>query len=104
MAKVSKPGPSAGGKVARVSKTIVAWQDDPDSGLPSIPRPIPNLAKAPLKFKIKGAAVKPGTYQPGTVPYRYWTAAEALRRGGDFWAPLLGVPVGDQSWQITDEE
>jgi len=91
MAKVSKAGPSAGGKVARVSKTIVAWQDDPDSGLPSIPRPIPNLAKAPLKFKIKGAAVKPGTYQRGTVPYRYWTAAEALRRGGDFWAPLLGV-------------
>ena len=73
------------------SKTVSAWQDDPASKLPTIARPVPNLSKAPLKFKIKGAAVKPGMYPLGTQQFRYWTAAEALRRGGDFWAPLLGV-------------
>ena len=93
MAKVSKSRHGAGKKVAAAKKTkmVMAWQDDPESGLAAISRPIPNLAKAPLKFKIKGAVVKPGTYQPGTAQFRYWTAAEALRRGGDFWAPLLGV-------------
>lgn len=94
MARVSKSRHGASNKVAAATQTnnmIMAWQDDPDSGLAAISRPIPNLAKAPLKFRIKGAAVKPGIYQPGTAQFRYWTAAEALRRGGDFWAPLLGV-------------
>jgi hypothetical protein len=75
--------------------TVSAWQDDPASGLPPIARPIPDLAKPPLKFRIKGAAVKPGTYARDTGEFRYWTAAEALRRGGDIWAPLLGV----KQWQ-----
>ena len=90
MSKAPKSRRGAGKKAA-APKTVMAWQDDPDSGLPAISRPIPDLAQAPLKFKIKGAAVKPDIYQPGTDQFRYWTAAEALRRGGDFWAPLLGV-------------
>lgn len=86
--------------VPRVGKhaaggTILAWQDDPMSGMPAITRPVPLLAKAPLKYKFKGAAVKPGVYAQGTAPFRYWTAAEALRRGADFWAPLLSV----KHWQ-----
>ena len=56
-----------------------------------ITRPVPDLSKAPLKYKFKGAAVPPGMYTKGTPQFRYWTAAEALRRGGDFWAPLLAV-------------
>ena len=75
--------------------TVSAWQDDPLSTLPAISRPVPVLAKAPLKYKFKGAAVKPGVYPQGTLQFRYWTAAEALRRGGEFWAPLLGV----KHWQ-----
>ena len=65
------------------------------SGMPAISRPVPVLAKAPLKYKFRGAAVAPGIYAQGTPQFRYWTAAEALRRGGDFWAPLLGV----KRWQ-----
>lgn len=73
------------------SATVSAWQDDPASGLNVISRPVPDLAKGPLKYKIKGAAVPPGVYAKGTPQFRYWTAAEALRRGGDFWSALLGV-------------
>jgi len=76
--------------VAQVS----AWQDDPLSGLSTLLRPIPDLSKAPLKYRFKGAAVKPGVYTDGTAQFRYWTAAEALRRGGDFWASL-----GIKQWE-----
>jgi len=75
--------------------TVSAWQDDPASGLDVISRPVPDLSKGPLKYKIKGPSVAPGMYAKGTAQFRYWTAAEALRRGGDFWAPLLGV----KQWQ-----
>jgi hypothetical protein len=73
------------------SATVSVWQDDPASGLDVISRPVPHLSKGPLKYKIKGAAIPPGVYAKGTRQFRYWTAAEALRRGGDFWSPLLSV-------------
>src|SRR5260370_14525398 len=35
-------------------------------------------------------------HPPGTAEFRYWTAAEALRRGADFWGALLpGI-----SWEV----
>jgi hypothetical protein len=71
--------------------TVSVWIDDPLSHLGLIDRPVPDLSKAPLKFKIKGIAVLPGHYAIGTPQFRYWAGAEPLRRGGDFWAPLLGV-------------
>src|SRR5215471_11240974 len=74
--------------VKRAVAQVSAWQDDPLSGLNTLLRPIPDLSKAPLRYRFKGAAVKPGVYAPGTAQFRYWTAAEALRRGGDFWASL----------------
>jgi hypothetical protein len=82
-------------KQAASPRTVIAWQDDPASGLPTVPRQVPNLASGPLKFKFKGPAVPPGAYPTGTPQFRYWTAAEALRRGADFWAPVLGV----KQWQ-----
>ena len=78
-------------KAKATSNTVMAWQDDPISKLPPIALPVPNLAKAPLKLKIKGPAVKPGVYDVGTPQFRYWNTAVAVRRGADFWAPLLGV-------------
>lgn len=79
------------GKAKATGTTIMAWQDDPISKLPAIALPVPNLATPPLKLKIKGVAVKPGVYNTGTPQFRYWNAAAALRRGADFWAPLLAV-------------
>jgi hypothetical protein len=47
---------------------------------------------------ISGTAPQPQRYNPGTPEFRYWTAAEALRRVADFWAPLL--PAGT-AWHST---
>jgi hypothetical protein len=92
----TKRGAPKRGPAKRASPAMVsAWQDDPASGLDVISRPVPDLSKGPLKYRIKGAKVAPGVYAKGTPQFRYWTAAEALRRGGDFWAPLLGV----KHWQ-----
>jgi hypothetical protein len=81
------PASSSGGSVQ-------TWPDDPISGLNVISVTTPNLAKA-LAFKIKGAVIPAGIYKPGTPEFRYWNAAAALRRGGDFWTPLLNV----KQWQ-----
>jgi len=94
--KAKRTAKGAAKKKTASAGTINAWQDDPDSKLPTISRPVPNLAKPPLQFKIKGAAVSPGNYAQGTPQFRYWTATEALRRGGDFWARLLGV----KKWEL----
>ena len=96
MARTSKPTKSKStkrttGKAKATSGTVMAWQDDPISKLPLITLPVPNLAKAPLKLRIKGTAVKAGVYPVGTPQFRYWNTAAAVRRGADFWAPLLGV-------------
>jgi hypothetical protein len=69
-------------------------------------RPIPDLAAKPLAFSFPKPAPKPGLYQPGTLEFRYWTAAEALRRGADFWAaqvPLANWEVGPVLKVILDE-
>jgi hypothetical protein len=58
-------------------------------------RPVPNLAQRPLAFSFDGPTPKPAPYQQGTAEFRYWTAAEALRRGADFWANLVSL----QRWQ-----
>ena len=90
-AKSAKRPARDGAAKGASSATVSVWQDDPASGLDVISRPVPDLFKGPLKYKIKGAAAAPSVYAKGTPQFRYWTAAEALRRGGDFWAPLLGV-------------
>ena len=82
------------GKAASASG-VSAWQDDPASRLPPISRPVPDLSRGALKFKIKGTAIPAAVYATGTAGFRYWTAAEALRRGGDFWGPLMGL----SGWQ-----
>ncbi|HET9581116.1 MAG TPA: hypothetical protein VFP44_25035 [Usitatibacter sp.] len=87
-----KRAPATTGATNQVS----VWMDDPDSGLGLVERPVPVLSKAPLRFRIKtkAAAPKPGIYPKGTPAFRYWAAAEPLRRGGDFWAQL-----GIARWQ-----
>lgn len=76
---------------------INVWEDDPESAVQT-PRPVPELSRKPLAFAFPKPAPSPGPYDPGTPQHRYWTAAEALRRGADFWAPLLPV----HAWQPGD--
>ena len=82
---------------------INAWEDDPGAGAqPSggqvIQRPIPVLRDQPMPIRIVHPASAPEAkpHPPGTAEFRYWTAAEALRRGADFWGALVpGIP-----WEV----
>jgi hypothetical protein len=90
--------PASSGTATRTSPataTVSGWEDDPEPAV-LVTRPIPNLAKRPLAFSFTGQKPPAGMYQPGTSQFRYWTAAEALRRGADFWAPR--VPGG--KWEV----
>ena len=95
MARRTAKGTAKAAPTSTSTKTVSAWLDDPESGMGRVDRPVPDLSKGSLKFRIKGTAPAPGSYAPGTPQFRYWTAAEALRRGGDFWAPILNLA----SWQ-----
>jgi len=84
----SKPAPAKKAppaKRAPASAPILAWENDPDSGLKPQKRPSPTLTLAPLPLQIEGAAPKPALYPAGTPNFRYWTAADSLRRAKDFW-------------------
>jgi hypothetical protein len=73
---------------------VSVWEDDPEPAV-QVTRPLPDPSKRPLAYRFPGRAPAPGG-QPGTASFRYWTAAEALRRGADFWAPRL--PSGN--WEV----
>ena len=85
--------------------TVSVWEQDPGSGIlptggPRIRRPAPRLNHAPLAMVIENPATAPAAriYAPGTAAFRYWAAAEAARRGADYWGALLpGV-----SWQVGE--
>jgi hypothetical protein len=97
----SKPVPAPGD----ATNPIVAWEDDPGSGV-VVNRPIPDLSKKPLAYSFPRPVPKAGTYAQGTPEFRYWTAAEALRRGADFWAtrvPLTDWQVGSTLKVLLDE-
>jgi hypothetical protein len=74
---------------------LSVWEDDPGPAV-LVQRPIPDLARRPLAFDFDVPQPAPTIYQPGSAEFRYWTAAEALRRAADFWAPR--VPGGN--WQM----
>jgi len=100
--RAKRPPPHGG---ASGTKTVSAWEDDPATKV-RITRPVPALSKKPLAFTFPSPAPKPGMYQPGSAEFRYWTAAEALRRGADFWAarvPLSNWEVGPALKVILDE-
>jgi hypothetical protein len=76
------------------ARQISVWEDDPETGV-QVARPLPDPSKSPLAYDFPAKAPAPGG-KPGTPSFRYWTAAEALRRGADFWATR--VPSG--RWQV----
>ena len=63
-----------------------------------IQRPVPVLREQPFSIRIVNPASAPEAkpHSPGTADFRYWTAAEALRRGADFWGALLP----GTSWEV----
>jgi hypothetical protein len=85
----------AGEKVGVVN----AWEQDPGNGVNPdgglvVQRPAPNLEAAPFPTSITGSKPPVDHYSPGTVGFRYWACADALRRASDLWGKLLG----NQKW------
>jgi hypothetical protein len=78
--------------------SVNGWEDDPESAVRTS-QPAPNLSRRPLAFEFSGPNPQPKAYDQGTAEFRFWAAASALRRGADFWAPLIN-PVN--SWQPGD--
>ena len=102
---------SSGRKVRAVSTqrgaqpkgVINGWEDDPGAGAqPSggqvLQRPVPVLRDQPFPTRIVNPSSAPEAkpHPPGTAEFRYWAAAEALRRGSDFWGAL----VPGTSWEV----
>jgi len=87
--------PAARRSVTASGSNVSAWQDDPGNGV-LVTRPVPDLAKKPLAFSFPKPAPAADMYQPGTSQFRYWTAAEALRRGADYWATRASIT----QWQM----
>src|SRR5205807_1927546 len=72
---------------------IRAWESDPgapDAPYVPIERPRPALDAAPLPLRIDGRPPA-GPDEPGTPAFRFWAAAEALRRASDHWGGVIGA-------------
>jgi hypothetical protein len=75
--------------------SVNGWEDDPEPAVRTS-QPAPDLSHRPLAFAFSGSNPRPDAYAQGTAGFRFWAAASALRRGADFWAPLIN-PV--KRWQ-----
>ncbi len=76
-------------KKARTLAPVLAWQDDPESGLKAEKRPGATLTLTPLPMQIEGAQPAPSVYSTGTASFRHWTGADALHRAKEFWRQHL---------------
>src|SRR6476659_2838877 len=81
---------------AQPKGVINGWEDDPGAGAqPSggqvVQRPVPVLRDQPFPTRIVNPSSAPAAkpHPPGTAEFRYWAAAEALRRGANFWGALV---------------
>jgi hypothetical protein len=100
---MKKRASRAAPKASTPQKIVSTWEQDPGSGDqvsggPLVQRPAPQLSAAPLPTAIRNPRRAPAAkvYSPGTAEFRYWAAADALRRGSDYWGSLLpGV-----AWEV----
>jgi hypothetical protein len=89
--------PPAAVSAPKTAARISTWECDPGSG-PNptggapVDRPAPDISRPPLACSIAqtGRAPPPAVYPAGSPEFRYWVAADALRRSSDYWGALLG--------------
>jgi hypothetical protein len=77
------------------SKEVAAWEDDPgppDAPNTPVSHPAPDLAAAPFPCAISIPAPSEDA-DPTTPGFRYWAAADALRRAADFWGGICPEPA-----------
>jgi len=67
---------------------IQGWPTDPLGGVPPLQLAVPLLpgSQLPTRIVAPARAPAPEVHPLGTEGFRYWTAAEALRRSVAFWA------------------
>ncbi len=75
------------------NEMVTVWEKDPSSGR-TRQAPKPDINEPPLRFYFLPPE-PPVSDDTDSADFRYWVAAEALRRGADFWTPCLKVPA---SW------
>ena len=76
------------GVAAAAAPSIQGWPTDPMGGVPPLHLPVPAVPGSPLPTRIIAPARAPVAQEHpiGTEEFRYWTAAEALRRSAGFWS------------------
>ncbi len=91
---IAPPTDSVGLAPLPLAGVILAWEDDPDSvpARPPVQMPVPSLPTGALGITIVEPAPTAEIHPPGTSRFRYWSAAEALTRGMQFWQRFL--PTG----------
>ena len=74
---------------------IQGWPTDPMGGVPPLQLPVPAMpgAQLPTRIIAPARAPAPQIHPLGTDGFRYWTAAEAMRRAASFW-----VAAGARAW------
>ena len=74
-----------------VAGALQVWEDDPGTGVEVSLDSRPDPSATPLAYRFPAPAPEPSDDNTSSA-FRYWSAAAALRRGADFWAPRS--PVG----------
>jgi hypothetical protein len=82
-------------KAAAATPAIQGWPTDPMGGAPPLQLPVPVMPGARLPTRIIAPPRAPvaQVHPLGTAGFRYWTAAEALRRAAAFW-----TTAGARGW------
>jgi hypothetical protein len=78
-----------------VAGALQVWEDDPGTGVEVSLDSRPDPSATPLAYRFPAPAPEPSDDNT-SFAFRYWSAAAALRRGADFWAPR--VPSGE--WEL----
>ena len=78
-----------------VAPALQVWEDDPGTGVEVSLDSRPDPSATPLAYRFPEPAPEPSNDNT-SFAFRYWSAAAALRRGADFWAPR--VPSGE--WEL----
>ena len=78
-----------------VAGALQVWEDDPGAGVEVSLDSRPDPSATPLAYRFPAPAPEPSD-ENTSFAFRYWSAAAALRRGADFWAPR--VPSGE--WEL----
>lgn len=69
-------------------RRILAWADDPLND-DMLETDAPDLSVGLLPVKISGRAPKPDIYPVGEGNFRWWNAADALRRARNAWSAVI---------------